>query len=119
MAIGLTGVVVWRLNEAYGLKETFGEFIGGYLAAHSASILPNDARVIALNQELANERLLFTENNFHRKPVHRISFPGIFERASDRLVSPGTQANLDGLVIKHTWQRNSDLDEAIKKLQEN
>ncbi|KAJ3059379.1 hypothetical protein HDU99_006365 [Rhizoclosmatium hyalinum] len=68
-------------------------------------------RNLAIQQRIADDTRILT--NGAPQTIHRLYFPGIFERSSDFLIEPGSQSPVTGssgtVEIKYSWQKDDDL----------
>ncbi|KAJ3058317.1 hypothetical protein HK102_010569 [Quaeritorhiza haematococci] len=107
LALAIVGAALYRVNEYYtaGLDEhPFTTWMRGYIFGMDD---PDNCNKnwIAIRQREADDRLIKREFS-PVKTMHRISFPDMFQRASDHLIVPGSQIDVSDVQVKTKWQEN-------------
>ncbi|KAJ3045251.1 hypothetical protein HDV00_011123 [Rhizophlyctis rosea] len=110
---GITLLVLVRLNDWYSSGKEVHP-LTEFLAEHIEQFNPKSqygkqmAAGLEKSYRLADDQKILET---WAPPGIRISFPGGFYRASDRLIEPGSQVDLTDIEKKilHTWQRDDDL----------
>ncbi|KAI8818593.1 uncharacterized protein EV422DRAFT_537614 [Fimicolochytrium jonesii] len=107
--------VAYRINDSYataaaerGEPHPLTQWLTKYSNLFTAERAHEDhTKWIAVRQREADDRLI-VQHAYDPKP-YRISFPGMFERASDHLIDVGSQINVSDVKIKYSWQKDDDL----------
>jgi hypothetical protein len=110
LTIGVVGTALYRINEYYAEQNKthpLTEYLGSLLNEYDGyKTYKEEAESIPIRQAIANDQLIMQSKSMVEKPMKRIAFPGIFERASDFIIPVGSQVDVSNLDYKYTWQEN-------------
>ncbi|TPX37061.1 hypothetical protein SmJEL517_g01118 [Synchytrium microbalum] len=109
LGLGVVMVAVWRLNDyATAGKEEhpIHTALKGYIPSMQ-DIEASTRDWVTFRQREADDRLLRQE--WQPAKVWTPRFDGMFERASDWLITPGSQIDTSDVKFKHTWEKDDEL----------
>lgn len=108
----LAGTAIYRINESYSEgKEVhpLTAWLAKYQNIFTAERAHEDStKWIAVKQKEADDRLIISKG-WTPSRTYRVSFPGMFERASDHLIDVGSQVDVSDVKIKHRWEQDDDV----------
>ncbi|TPX42229.1 hypothetical protein SeMB42_g02764 [Synchytrium endobioticum] len=110
LGLGVIVVAVWRVNDYVTSNGAHEHPLHAKLKANIPSLdqlNESTKHWVSFRQREADDRLI--RHAWQPNRVWTPRFDGMFDRASDWKIVPGSQIDTSDIKFKHTWQRDDDL----------